>query len=226
MYIYIYINIGVLTLIEDLIFTCPASIYLVIYKCNALNKLNRWDESKLCAEEFMSHIHETIQKKNSHRHAIFPAPNINTLKWVEKTAKNVVSVDVDSIVHILLCMGSYLAQVYVNSLKNVESCRNCSGDVMLKMTVILHGFIEVDDIQDNYDWVHIDLKRVRELVHWKDFGDKQFRGIFIRICLYTFIVLTFVYIQCITYMQHIFVYIYIYRCIYTHFQILIPLSRW
>jgi hypothetical protein len=37
------------------------------------------------------------------------------------------------------------------------------------------------DIGDDYDWVDIELNSVKELIHWKDFGDKQFRGKYIKI---------------------------------------------
>lgn len=176
---------GILLLLSDLIPQCPGSIQVYVSKCNALNKLHQYEESKTCAELFIYEIHISIQKFNAHRSAIFSSINFDKLKWVEKIGRSIVSVDTESVVQILLCMGPSLSHIYLVSLKNVDSCRNCSADIMTRILLILTELLKIlkssnvdTNIRDPgvevtnsmWGWVAEELERTQNLINWKNQG--------------------------------------------------------
>ena len=127
---------GVLGLVEDLNAQCPRSLLVLVSKCNALNKLTEWGETKECIEDFICSAHSSILRLAAHPSAQLPAPPAERLSWTEKQGKNIVIVDTEAVLQAVLAMGPALAELYLISLKNLDLNRNCSSDVMSRMLLI------------------------------------------------------------------------------------------
>lgn len=181
---------GVLNVLEELTAQCPSCAVVHTSRCNVLCKLLRWAEAKECAEGFICTAHITIQKMTAHMNAVLPAPAIENLIWSEVTSPDTkitsVKVNVSSIVEIALIMGPKLAQAYLTSLKNIETCPNCCSDVMLHIQVLLSELSQKLSVIHNsssicsssdplWGWVEKELQCSKDSSHWKDLGDRQFR---------------------------------------------------
>ena len=188
---------GVLMLVTDLQLHCPAWPQVHVSRCAALCKLKKWDEAKTVVEDFLCVAHASILKlAGAHPAALLPAPDTNSLAWVEKPGKSIVTVDTQAVVNALLCMGPGLSEVYLQALKNVDATRNCSADVMSRILVILTELLEIlkahqavhavdgtnnnnkglEQLLGSWTWVIHELQRTKELIEWKNIGDRQFRA--------------------------------------------------
>ena len=186
---------GVLMLVTDLQLHCPACSLVHVSRCAALCKLKKWGEAKTAVEDFLCTAHVSIQKLEAHPAALLPAPDADSLAWVEKPGKSIVTVDTQAVVNALLCMGPRLSEVYLQALKNIDATRNCSADVMSRVLVIIselsqilkaHQAVHATDGTNNnkgleqllvpWIWVTHELQRTKELIEWKNIGDRQFRA--------------------------------------------------
>lgn len=131
---------------------CPRAVLAITSKCKALNKLKRWDVSKKFCEDKVCSAGSSILKLQAHPLAKFlhtedskDIPKSSQVKWTinkKHTKRNAastspLSVDLHSVVELLLCMHAPLAEQYVIALKNVEACHVCCADVMSNVMSIL-----------------------------------------------------------------------------------------
>ena len=117
-----------------------------------------------------------------------PPPTQARLAWVERAG--VVAVDAAAVAQALLWLGPRLAELYVQAVKNLDACRNCSADCMSKVLAALtdlaatlkkHPVLGRDGRVEGtglgaWVWVTGELQRTKDLIEAKNTGDRLFRA--------------------------------------------------
>ncbi len=179
---------------------CPQFKMAHTAKVRALNKLSRWDEAKLCAEEFTSGTHTTIQRLTAHPEATLPAPAPELVQWVlslqtgsanrMRASQTVLKANVQHTVNMVLCMDSDLASQYITALKNVPAAHQCCAEVMQKVSQVLKVLVErcnsgpgesgdvtpaAQSRRRLWNWVFREHERMELLLQQKELADKCFK---------------------------------------------------
>ena len=139
---------GLLGASDDLLDLCPQSSAAQAARITALNRLQRWEEGKLFAEQVTSSAHITIQRLGAHPDANLPAPAPPLLRWAAvskpssgSSAASSLQVNVLTVVEVMLCMPPALARPYLTALKNVNASHQCCAEVMLKVQAVLSELV-------------------------------------------------------------------------------------
>jgi tetratricopeptide (TPR) repeat protein len=179
---------------------CPQFKMAHTAKVRALNKLSRWDEAKLCAEEFTSGTHASIQRLTAHPDASLPAPAPELVQWSlslqtgsanrMRTSQTVLKANVQHTVNMVLCMDSELAAQYVIALKNVPAAHQCCAEVMQKVSQVLKVLVERCNSgpgeggdatpaalsrRRQWNWVFREYERMELLLQQKELADRCFK---------------------------------------------------
>ena len=136
--------------------------------------MQRWHDAKMYMETVSCLSHESIQSLYVHRSAQLPAPQIEDLAWVE-IGIGLVRTNVSAVVQAILFMGPEMAQCYVTALKNGDSIRNCSNDVMDSVMSVLLSFSSRVGSHSGWSWVQVEENKIRSIAEAKSAADKHFR---------------------------------------------------
>lgn len=170
----------VLKIADTILRVSPNHRVVQIAKANALNQLNKFEESKEYIEKLTLNMSLTIAVLYAHPQAKFPLPTITSLEWKESTkVANTIDVDIRAVSNIFLCIGFELGTHYLMALKNLSISRSASADVMTKIKTIL---TEVDktlqsgDKEEAWGWIPKELTKINELLSVKITADHQFKS--------------------------------------------------
>ena len=72
-------------------------------------------------------------------------------------------------------MGADLGRCYIEALKNIDSVRNCSGDVMDNINSVLLSLSSNVGASPQWTWVAEEEKKLRKMVEGKTIADQHFR---------------------------------------------------
>lgn len=159
---------------DELLQFCPQMRLAQAYRARALCLLQRWTEAKAFMERMSCLVHESIQSLHVHRSASLPAPKLSDLEWVEIGGGHV-RMNVAASVQALLFMGPDMAEFYIQSLKNSDLVRNCSGDVMDMVTSVLLSTSSRVGSSVSWHWVVEEEMKTRAMAEAKVDADRYFR---------------------------------------------------
>lgn len=170
----------VLKATKDILSKSPNHRASQIARAHAYNELSFFEDAKGYIEEItISQAEKNIQKLYAHPSAKFPCPSIDSLDWKEIKSPNGLSIDVNSVVNMILCVGSELGFNYLVALKNVKMSRYYCADVMNKIFQILtqlDQLLSLEEKSDCWVWVSKELSKIKELISIKNTADLQFKN--------------------------------------------------
>lgn len=149
-------------------------------KCNALCELRNYTEAKQFIETWARNTHRTMQQLYCHQSVAlqskFPRPE--DLCWNESLTDGMVLVKLSAVVQAFLYIGAEMGAVYLKALKNVDACKSCCADVINKVLLLLKELkskLNLQELQGAWIWVAAEIKKVNDLVSYKNLADKSFR---------------------------------------------------
>jgi tetratricopeptide (TPR) repeat protein len=143
-----------------------------------LCELQRFDTAKEYMEEITALYPANLRAVHAHAMAPTTCPSKSELLWAEVKAPPAVVVSLPAIKRLCLCMGSSMAMIYLQVLKNHVLSKNCSADVMLKMFGLLEMLsqdLPAQDLMETWAWVPRETAKLRELLSLKQTADQQFK---------------------------------------------------
>ena len=171
---------------QELLEVCPHMKEALVYRVRALNKLTKFNDAKLFAEQSTCAVHSSLAQRFAHPLAAFPTPLVSMLTWKDNASVGggpTVAVNVEAIKAVLLCMGPDMAREYVQSLKNTDVSRNCCAASMRQLDIILTGLIMTiisnaanSSITSNrdWDWLNLEAVQIRKTLEYKEMADVCF----------------------------------------------------
>jgi len=160
--------------VEELLLICPYMRSAQVHKARLLFLLHRWSDAKAFVEEVTLCIHESLQARYVHRAAQLPSPKLSELVWSELGA-GCVRVNESAHVQAMLFMGSDMAKLYVQALKNHDCIRNCCNDVLGNTIKILKELQGRVNSSVNWDWVKEEERVLKSLLDTKALADTHYR---------------------------------------------------
>jgi tetratricopeptide (TPR) repeat protein len=163
---------------EDILNRAPFARNAIDAKARALCELQRFESAKEFIEDTILSYPANLRAVHAHPSASATCPLKADLQWTEVKQPPSVVFSLPAVMQLALSMGSTMALIYVQVLKNNALSKNYSADVMQKMFALLEMLsnnLPAQDLLDTWSWVPRETAKLRELLSLKQTADQQFK---------------------------------------------------